>query len=85
LIWLLLLGIKRGLQNWRQVEDPLQKGVILAFPAMIIGILAMAVVNPVFSAFDWTPVIAIMLGVNEVIIRFHQKELPDSLSQDRGR
>jgi hypothetical protein len=85
LIWLLLLAVKRGFQTWPQIEDPLQKGVILAFSSMIVGLLAMAVVNPAFEAFDWTPVIGIMLGVIEVIIRLHQKELPNSLSQDSGR
>jgi len=69
LLWVLFLHIKRGVQKWRRVSDPFMRGIVLSFSIMIIAILAAAFVSPLFCVFYWTPVIGIMLGTNEVILR----------------
>jgi hypothetical protein len=78
LMWFLLLFVKRGLQNWKQIPDPLLKGIILSFIAIIPGILLASTVNPIFKQSFWTPVIGIMLGMSEIILRTTNNRSMDS-------
>jgi O-antigen ligase len=70
-MWFMLLFIKRGFQNWKLISDPLFKGIVLSFTAVIVGIQVAAIVNPVFMMTYWSPAIGIMLGMSESIIRIN--------------
>ena len=69
LMCFLLLFVIRGLQNWNRLPDPFLKGIILSFTIMIPGILIACIADPVFQQPYWTPVIGVMLGMGEVILR----------------
>jgi len=77
-MWFLLLFIKRGLQNWKGIHDVFLKGLVLSFVAMVIGILAAVTVNPIVNQSNWAPIIAVMLGMSEVILRLNTKQSTDS-------
>lgn len=68
-LWLSVLFVVRGLRSWRHISDRFMQAVLLAFVLIYIGALVAAIVNPVFKNWYWTPVIGIMMGVNEVILR----------------
>jgi len=63
-----LAFVMRGLRNWRLVTDDRLRGVVLGFTLVYMVIFIAAVVNSTFEHWNWTPVIGIMMGVNEVIL-----------------
>jgi len=69
LLWLSLAFLIRGFKYWRGVPDPTVGGVILGFTLTYSTVLIAAVVSPVFREWFWTPVIGLMMGLNEVILR----------------
>ena len=77
-MWFILLFVKRGLQNWKRIPDPFLKGIVLSFIAMIPGILLASTIDPIFKQSWWTPVIGIMLGISEVILRMSNNQFKDS-------
>jgi hypothetical protein len=68
-ICLFLLFAKRGFQNWKQISDPLLKGIVLSSATVVIGILVANMVNPIFMTWYWPPAIGVMLGMGEVVLR----------------
>lgn len=74
LMWLFYRFISRGFLNWRQISDPLYKSIMLSFFATIIGVLIATIVNPILNSTYWTPLIGIMMGMNEVILKIHHDQ-----------
>jgi O-antigen ligase len=75
LMWLSLAFLIRGFRYWRRVANYQLKGVVLGFTLVYLAVLVAAVVNSTFVQWRWTPVIGIMIGINEVILmRFRQAE-----------
>jgi len=72
-IWFLFLFLQRSLKFWRKISDPFHKAMVLSFALAMIGILPATLVNPIFFESYWTPLIGIMMGVNEVIFRLNQE------------
>ena len=72
LMWFLLLYIKRAIQNWKRIPDPILKGIVFSLAVTIVGVLVATIVNPIFEQDFWTPVIGIMLGMGEVILRIYR-------------
>ncbi len=69
LMWLSLAFLSRGFRHWRTIANYRMRGVVLGFTLIYLAILVAAVFNSTFMRWPWTPVIGIMMGVNEVIIR----------------
>lgn len=70
-IGLSILFLARGFKHWRRLTDPGRRITFLGFAAAYVGILfAASFVNPVFMEVYWTPIIGLMMGINEVILRF---------------
>jgi len=69
LVWLSLAFIVRGLKSWRAVADPQFQGIVLGFAVAYLGVVIAAVVNSTFMRWYWTPIIGIMMGVNEIVLR----------------
>jgi len=82
-MWFLLLFVKRGLQNWKRITDPFLKGIVLSFVATIPGILLASTVNPIFKQSYWAPVIGVMLGMSEVILRMNNNQFIDSQTLEK--
>ena len=78
-IWFLFLFLQRSLKYWRQIPDPFQRAIVLGFAVSVIGILPAIIVNPIFAELYWTPLLGIMIGINEVIFRLNQDHFHVSL------
>jgi O-antigen ligase len=69
LMWLSLTFIIRGLKYWRKIADDRGRGVVLGFTLVYLALLAASWVNSTFVQWRWTPVIGLLMGINEVILR----------------
>ncbi len=74
-IWFLFLFLQRSFTHWRQISDPFQRAIVLAFAVAVIGILPAIIVNPIFEQSYWTPLLGIIIGINEVIFRINRNRL----------
>jgi O-antigen ligase len=59
----------RGFRYWRNFANDRMRGILLGFTLVYLAVLIAAVVNSTFSQWSWTPVIGIVMGTNEVILR----------------
>jgi hypothetical protein len=66
-----VLFVIRGLRHWRQTDNSLESAAMLSFSLSYVGILVAAIVNPIFSQHYWVPLIGMMMGINETIIRLN--------------
>lgn len=64
-----VIFLVRSFKYWRQIPDPLMQGNVLSFTITYLGILVAAIVSPIFIQWFWTPVLGIMMGINEVVLR----------------
>jgi O-antigen ligase len=69
LMWLSLAFLIRGFRYWRSIANDRMRGVVLGFTLVYLAVLIAAVVNSTFTNWHWTPVIGIIMGINEVILR----------------
>jgi O-antigen ligase len=74
LMWLSLAFLVRGFRYWRSIVDDQMRGVALGFTLVYLAVLIGALVNPTFMPWNWTPVIGIIMGINEVILRKARQE-----------
>jgi O-antigen ligase len=74
LIWLSLVFLLRGFGNWRHVTDPRLKSVVLGFSLTYLAVFIAAVANSSFTQWRWTPLLGIMMGVNEIILMKSKRE-----------
>ncbi len=65
----------RGLRNWRGIADPWLKGIVLGFSLVYLIVLIAAVTNSSFTQWRWTPVLGVIMGVNEVILRLEKQKV----------
>lgn len=69
LMWLSLAFLLRGLRNWRHVPNDRLRGVVLGFTLVYLAVLIAAGANSVFMQWFWVPVLGIIMGINEGILR----------------
>jgi len=69
LMWLSLAFLIRGFRYWRCISNSQMRGIVLGFTLAYLGVLISAVVGSPFTSWSWTPLIGIMMGVNEVALR----------------
>jgi O-antigen ligase len=67
--WFSVLAIWRGIRNWRRVPDAKMRSLLLGFTLAYVGIVIGAVFHPFMMVLYWVPVLATVVGVNEIIIR----------------
>lgn len=70
--WMWIGFIKRSLQNWRQISNRFQKGIVLSVGVLAFGMLFVAVVAPIFRDWFWAPVIGVVFGMGEVITKLNR-------------
>lgn len=71
LLWFSLAFVTRGLRNWRRVRDPRMSSIVIGFTLSYFVALVISTVSPIFLEPYWAPVIALMMGTNEVIYRLY--------------
>jgi len=69
LMWLSIAFLMRGYRHWRSIADDRMRAVMLGFSLVYLAVLIAAVANSTFMQWRWTPVIGIIMGINEVILR----------------
>lgn len=69
LIWLSVTFVGRGLLHWRQVQDLKLRSIVLGFVLTYGVVFVAAVANSSFTQWRWTPILGIMMGINEIVIR----------------
>jgi O-antigen ligase len=74
LMWLSLAFLIRGFKYWRKISNDRMKGVMIGFTLVYLAILIAALANSTFVQWRWTPVIGIIMGINEVLLRKYQLE-----------
>jgi O-antigen ligase len=75
LMWLSLAFLMRGFRYWRKIVGPRMRGVVLGFTLVYLAVLIASVANSSLMQWNWTPVIGLMMGINEVILmKFRQEE-----------
>jgi hypothetical protein len=63
-----LIALVRGFKFWRRIPNSQLQAVLLGFTLAYLGILIGSIVSPMIITGWWTPVIGIILGINEVIL-----------------
>ena len=75
LMWLSFVFLMRGFRYWRGIASDRMRGVVLGFTLAYLAVLIAAVANSTFVQWRWTPVIGIIMGINEVILmKFRQED-----------
>jgi O-antigen ligase len=69
LMWLSIAFLMRGFRYWQSIPDDRMRGVFLGFTLVYSVVLIAAVANSTFMQWRWTPVIGIIMGINELILR----------------
>jgi hypothetical protein len=69
LLWFMFGITVRGLGRWRNILDPYMRGIVLAFALSPPAILIVSMVEPYLMTEWWTPVIGIIAGINEIVLR----------------
>lgn len=69
MIWLMAVYLIRGLKYWRRVSNTIYGAYMLGFTLATVGMLLGNWVEPLISEWEWTGVTAVMMGINELIIR----------------
>jgi len=75
LMWLSSVFLMRGLKYWRRISNDRMMGVALGFTLVYLVVIIAAAANSTFMQWRWTPVIGIIMGINEVILmKFRQEK-----------
>lgn len=70
----ILRFILRGFLGWKKIEDPSQHVLLLAITCVMLTVVIGANIHPFFMTLFWSPLIAVLLGLGEAIIRVGVKE-----------
>lgn len=71
LMFTIALSVWRGYRFWWRIPDRTLRSLVLAIALTLICVPIMAIVNPVLMQTYWIPILGIMMGLNEVVYRFH--------------
>jgi len=69
LVWLSLTFLFRGFKYWRRMPSSQTRAVVLGFTVTYLGVLVVSVTSPNLMEWFWTPVIGLMMGLNEAVLR----------------
>lgn len=71
----LLILLIRGLRNWQSISESYMRAIVLAFALSSLLVLIVSNFEPYVLAANWTPVIAVIAGINEVVLcQFSKKQ-----------
>jgi len=71
LLWFSILFIWRGFRRWSKISDPYIGGAVLGFTLSYLSAFLAANLHPIFVTLFWTPLIGIMMGINEAIYKVY--------------
>ena len=70
-----LISLIHGFKFWRRIPNKQFQAILLGFSLSYLGILIGSIVSAMIVKPAWTPVIGIMLGINEVILKLVKNKL----------
>jgi O-antigen ligase len=76
-LWFYFRFLVRGFSNWRKINDPIEKSVVIGFTLSGIAFSLVNLVSPKLMDWRGIVVIATIIGVNEAIINLNEKELQE--------
>lgn len=83
LIWFSITFILRGLKKWSSIPNTRMRAIMLACVLTAVGVPVVNIVNPIYMNWIWIPVLGIIMGTGETILRLYQEKASDSvLRQD---
>jgi O-antigen ligase len=68
-LWFSIAYLVRGMLYWAEVRDPILKGIVIGFTVSYIAVLISSVATPKLLELSSVPLIAMMLGINEVAMK----------------
>ena len=68
-----ILALIRGFSSWRRIREPVMRGLVLGFTLSFIAVLSSCTTSPRLLEASYVPLIGVMLGINEVIIRLGER------------
>jgi len=77
-MWLSIAFLIRGFRHWRSIANDRMRGIMLGFTSVYLAVMVAAVANSSFIQWRWIPVIGIIMGINEVILKGVGQEVPAS-------
>jgi O-antigen ligase len=73
-IWFSILFLVRGFRFWPTVQDKYHRAISLGILVSFIAALVHSVAIPIFMEWNWTPVLGVLFGINEVIYKLNKEE-----------
>lgn len=68
-VWLSLAFIMRGGREWRHIGDSQLRASSLGLIMVYSAVLVASITSPLLVEWSWTPVIGLVMGMNEAILR----------------
>lgn len=75
-LWLSFTFVIRGLKHWRNIANDRLGGVVLGLTLAYLAIFIAAALNSTFMMWQWTPVLGIIFGINELILHWQDPAQP---------
>jgi len=79
-LWVFFTYIKRGFNHWQHIQDDYLRAILIGSVLPFIGFFVGSIASPTLMRYNTTPVIGVMIGINEVIIRLNPTN-PDKNDQ----
>jgi len=73
LLWFSVIFLLRGFTYWKTLEDPILRSIVIGFTLSFIAIFYSNFTSPRLLEAEYIPLIAVIMGVNEVAIRLGQR------------
>jgi hypothetical protein len=67
-----LVFLWRGFRYWREVPDEEARAIVLGTTLSYIGLLVGSIISPIVMTTNWTPMLGVIFGLNEVIYRVYK-------------
>jgi hypothetical protein len=67
----------RGFKNWRNISNVKMRSIMLACVLTYVGVSIAAIVSPIYAQWFWIPILGILMGTSETILRLSKINSPD--------
>jgi O-Antigen ligase len=71
-MWLMIAAIVRGFERWRIVKDEHMRSIVLGITLAFAGFIIASNLHPIYMTLYWSPLLGMMLGVNEAIYQIEE-------------
>lgn len=72
-LWFSIAHVVKALSSWSKLHDPILKGIVIGFALSYVAIVSSSVTSPRWIETAFTPLIGVVLGINQVAIRLDKQ------------